>query len=136
MENPQAIDDRRKGLPRKNGNNRRRYPRVKVEVEGFCSRHGKMLLANGSNLNLRGVRLDTSIPDFPESQLTVRLMLPQTSEMLKVFADVVWANVDEKAGRPGMGLKFSGLELWQLEKISGCLLAAGGQAVYPGLYRA
>ncbi|MBW1808199.1 MAG: PilZ domain-containing protein [Deltaproteobacteria bacterium] len=123
--------DRRQTGRKPRGEIRRRYPRVKLELSGFYSSAERMLMMSFGNLNLRGTFIKTAAPDLPGTKATVRLETPGCISMLKFAARVVWSNEDPTRGPLGMGLKFEGLEKWQIKRVASFMLRTGGIDVFP-----
>jgi Tfp pilus assembly protein PilZ len=121
------IVDRRARL-RRDGR-RRRYPRVRLEFEGFYSSAERMLFASFRNLSLRGAYVHTPVPDAIGTRATLRLGLPRNPAMLKIPARVVWSNPDECCGPVGMGLRFEGALTWQLKRLAAAVIRKAGVRV-------
>jgi len=123
--------DRRQFGRKPRGEVRRRYPRVRLKLSGFYSSPERMLMMSAGNLNLRGTFIKTAAPDQTGTQATVRLETPGCACMLKIAARVVWSNDDTARGPVGMGLKFEGLEKWQIKRVASFMLKTGGIDVFP-----
>jgi hypothetical protein len=119
------IDRRKEGNRAKKGE-RRRYPRVRLEFDGFYESRDRMGILSGSNLNLRGVFLRTAVPDISGSEAMVRLDIPGNVTLVKAMAWVVHSNEDPAVGPVGMGLRFVGLLPWQLKRVGALLLRSAG----------
>ena len=123
---PGLIVDRRNNLRSSWSKQRRHYPRVRLEFEGFWSSTRRMLFAKGNNLSVHGVFLVSPAPEQPGTKGTLWLQLPNHPTMLRIPAKVIWTNENTYRGPLGMGLSFEGLLPWQLELIASCLFLCGG----------
>ncbi len=127
------FNDRRKSQSRMRQGARRRYPRVKLGLDGFYHSDSRTMLARGGNLTLRGAFLATPVPDSVGTQAVVRLGLPGSRTMLRIPARVVWSNDCPERGTTGMGLRFEELLPWQLKRIASVVLRKGGTTAIPQL---
>ena len=127
--NPTIVERRMEGR-RTRGGQRRRYPRVRLGFEGFYDSDTRSLTGSGRDLTLRGAFLDTPAPDPRGTRAIVRLMIPNSVSLLKLEGEVIHANADPASGPVGMGIRFSGVEPWQLKRLAALLLSRAG---YPGL---
>jgi hypothetical protein len=57
-------------------------------------------------------------------------MIPNSVSLLKLDGEVIHSNDDPTSGPVGMGIRFSGVEPWQLKRLAALLLSRAG---YPGL---
>lgn len=125
------ISDRRQDGRRIKIGRRRHYTRVFLDFEGFYESPERALIARGADLNLRGAFFRTPVPDLPGIEGLVRLVLPGSPTLVKVQSRVVHANDDPDEGPVGMGVRFVGLEPWQIKRIASNLLRAGGLQSLP-----
>ena len=123
MRNP-IVDRRLK--PGLRPSRRRRYPRVRLALEGFYSSAERMLFASCENLSLRGAYIKTAAPDAAGTRATLRLRLPGGEAMMKIPARVVWSNQDSMYGPVGMGVRFEGALEWQLKRMAAALIRNAG----------
>jgi hypothetical protein len=129
------IDDRRRSRRRARPEVRRRYPRVRFDLDGFYSSPDREIMIKGGNLNLRGTFVRTAAPDPAGTRATLRLVTPGVVAMMKVGARVIWSNEDPGHGPVGMGLRFDGLDGWQLKRIASMMLKQGGAGSLPGILK-
>lgn len=131
MEHP--IEDRRS--TRKQERGRRRYPRVSLDFSGFYQSRRRMLMPRGGNLSLRGAFLRTPAPDPEGTRALFRLQLAGSVTLLGIPSRVVWSNADPAEGPLGMGLRFEGLESFQLKRLAAALLRRAGLDAFEQLLR-
>ncbi len=127
------FNDRRSSQWRMKQGARRKYPRVKLGLDGFYHSDSRTMLARGGDLNLRGAFLATAVPDPVGTTAFVRLGLPGSPAMLRIPARVVWSNDRPELGATGMGLRFEGLLPWQIKRIASIVLHRGGADAIPQL---
>jgi Tfp pilus assembly protein PilZ len=120
------IEDRRSAKRRPYREGRRRYPRVRLSLQGFYTSDDRALFLSSRNVNLRGVFVPTTVPDGIGSRAILHIEAPGSAAMLKIPARVVWSNEDPQKGPLGMGLRFEGLSGWRLKRIASLLIKRAG----------
>jgi hypothetical protein len=131
----QPIVDRR-AASRQTGNRsgaRRRYARVRLALDGFYESEQRSLIVRGGNLTLRGAFIANPVPDRCGSRAVLRLGLADSPTLLRLPVRVVWSNDRPERGPVGMGLRFEGLEPWQLKRIAAAVLRRAGFDAFPVL---
>ena len=127
-----SIEDRRGAERRPFRQGRRRYPRVRLSLQGFYSSDDRALFLSIRNVNLRGAFFPTVVPDGIGTRATLRIDTPENVALLKIPARVVWSNEDQQRGPLGMGLRFEGLSGWRLKRIASLLVKRAGLSALPG----
>jgi len=127
----QPIVDRR--ATSRQTSTRRRYARVRLGLDGFYQSDQRSLIVRGGNLTLRGAFIANPVPDRRGSRVVLRLGLADSPTLLRLPARVVWSNDRPERGPVGMGLRFEGLEPWQLKRIAAAVLRRAGFAAFPAL---
>lgn len=132
----QPIVDRRSASRQsghRRGGARRRYARVRLALDGFYESDQRSLIVRGGNLTLRGAFIANPVPDRCGSRALLRLGLADSPALLRLPARVVWSNDRPERGPVGMGLRFEGLEPWQLKRIAAAVLRRAGFDAFPAL---
>jgi type IV pilus assembly protein PilZ len=92
------------------GRDRRRSPRVLVDLEVDYSCEDTFLFAYITDMSALGIFVRTNAPEPPGTLLNVRFTLPGDRKPLTVEGRVVWINAfrpgDVTNINPGMGIKF------------------------------
>jgi hypothetical protein len=111
---------------------RRRYPRLRVNVDAYYESEGRECCAESVELSLRGVFFPTHTPEALGTEAVVRLGLPG-NVMFRARAIVVR---HQKVGScHGVGLQFAHMSEPDRARLAAFLLKQGGLAVLPQLER-
>jgi uncharacterized protein (TIGR02266 family) len=91
--------------------NRRRQPRVPLQLEVEYRTSGNFLVAYSRNLSKGGVFLQSDTPMPVGTPLSVRLRVPGVIELIEVDAVVAWVRPPgSSAGLSGMGIEFGAID--------------------------
>ena len=105
------------------GPDRRRFPRVLVDLEVDYQSEETYLFAYITDISLRGIFIRTNDPEAPGTRLNLRFTVPGEPDPFALEGVVVWVNPyrpgDPASLNPGMGVKFIGLETEDQRRITG-----------------
>jgi len=92
---------------------RRRAPRVLVDVEVDCASEDNYLFAYITDISATGIFVRTTTPEQPGTRLQLRLSAEDTGSV-EVEGEVIWIN-PYRPGTPdnldpGMGIRFANLD--------------------------
>lgn len=121
-----GIVDRRIDGKRRFRQQRRRYPRVSMRLDGFYGSPQRAFLGATRDLSLRGLFLTTAAPDEIGTQADLRLITPGAPTMLRLPVRVCRNNLETGRGPRGMALRFEGLLPWQMKRLAAVLLSSAG----------
>lgn len=98
---------------------RRRAPRVLVDLEVDYASEENYLFAYITDISATGIFVRTTTPEQPGTHLNLRFQLPdettdQTNQKIEVEGEVIWVNPYRPGApdnlHPGMGIRFVGLD--------------------------
>ena len=92
---------------------RRRSPRVLVDLEVDCTSEDNYLFAYITDISTTGIFVRTTTPEDPGTHLNLRLAAEGTSR-LEIEGEVIWVNPYRPGTpdnlHPGMGVRFVNLD--------------------------
>jgi uncharacterized protein (TIGR02266 family) len=92
---------------------RRRSPRVLVDLEVDYASEENYLFAYITDINVTGIFVRTTSPELPGTHLNLRFS-PDDSGPLELEGEVIWVNPFRPGTpdnlHPGMGIRFTGLD--------------------------
>src|SRR5689334_2838880 len=92
---------------------RRRSPRVLVDLEVDFASEDNYLFAYITDINVTGIFVRTTSPESPGTQLNLRFS-PDDSGPIELEGEVIWVNPFRPGTpdnlHPGMGIRFVGLD--------------------------
>ncbi|MBN2495474.1 MAG: PilZ domain-containing protein [Deltaproteobacteria bacterium] len=121
-----TISDRRADPGRRRQGARRRYPRVRLALDGYYTGEQRTLIGRCRDLCIRGVFVATPVPDAAGARALLRLAVPGSNRLLRLPARVCWSSEGGAAGPRGMGLRFESLEGWQLKRLASVVIRRAG----------
>ena len=96
---------------------RRRAPRVLVDLEVDYASEENYLFAYITDISATGIFVRTTTPEQPGTHLNLRFQLPDannSSAKIEVEGEVIWVNPYRPGApdnlHPGMGIRFVGLD--------------------------
>ena len=93
---------------------RRRAPRVLVDLEVDYALEDNYLFANITDISETGIFVRTTTPEQPGTHLNLRFRPDDGSEAIEVEGEVIWINPYRPGARdnlhPGMGIRVVALE--------------------------
>jgi uncharacterized protein (TIGR02266 family) len=105
------------GEERKEGRERRRFPRVLVDLEVDYGHEDTYLFADIRDISATGLFVRTNEPEPPGTRLNVRLTpgaAQPDAAPLELEGEVIWVNAyrpgDSSNLHPGMGIRFVDLD--------------------------
>src|SRR5262245_5348317 len=92
---------------------RRRSPRVLVDLEVDCESEDNYLFAYITDISATGIFVRTTTPEQPGTHLNLRLS-SEYAELLELEGEVIWVNPYRPGTpdnlHPGMGIRFVNLD--------------------------
>jgi uncharacterized protein (TIGR02266 family) len=92
---------------------RRRSPRVLVDLEVDCESEDNYLFAYITDISATGIFVRTTTPEEPGTHLNLRLS-SEYAELLELEGEVIWVNPYRPGTpdnlHPGMGIRFVNLD--------------------------
>jgi uncharacterized protein (TIGR02266 family) len=92
---------------------RRRSPRVLVDLEVDCESEDNYLFAYITDISATGIFVRTTTPEQPGTHLNLR-MSSEYAELLELEGEVIWVNPYRPGTpdnlHPGMGIRFVNLD--------------------------
>jgi uncharacterized protein (TIGR02266 family) len=103
---------------------RRRSPRVLVDLEVDYASEDNYLFAYITDINVTGIFVRTTSPESPGTHLNLRFS-PDDSGPIELEGEVIWVN-PYRPGipdnlHPGMGIRFAGLDHELRERLLGLI---------------
>ena len=99
---------------------RRRSPRVLVNLEVDFASEDNYLFAYITDINVTGIFVRTTSPESPGTQLNLRFS-PDDSGPIELEGEVIWVNPYRPGTpdnlHPGMGIRFVGLDDESRERL-------------------
>ena len=114
--------------------NRRKYPRMEMKTDCYYDSELQNLFLNNINITLRGAWLKTSMPDPIDTECTIRIEIPERSNMLKIKGKVIWSSKvpDKKTSRgKGMGISFINMNKDDKEELAKHIFKNCGIEAFP-----
>ena len=100
--------------PRAAGAERRKFPRVLLNLEVDYGSEDTFLFAYITDISEMGIFIKTNNPEPPGSHLNLRFSPPGAQRALEVEGEVTWVNPYRPGAavnlNPGMGIKFVDLQ--------------------------
>jgi uncharacterized protein (TIGR02266 family) len=100
---------------------RRRAPRVFVDLEVDCQSEENYLFAYITDISATGIFIRTISPEPPGTQLNLRMRGPEGLVLLEVEGEVIWQNPFrpdlQDNLHPGMGVRFEALDEEKLGRL-------------------
>ena len=103
------------------GTNRRRAPRVPVDLQLDYFADDCQLYTFATNLSDGGVFVQSKAPEPPGSMLELRLTVPEEPEPIQLQGEVVWFKTMPVGEGPGMGVRFVNLDRQRKRRITSLL---------------
>lgn len=104
------------------GAERRRAPRVLVNLEVDYGNQDNFLFAYIRDISVTGIFVRTDTPDEPGTRLNLRFTPQGSAKILDVEGEVIWVNPyrpsDNDCIYPGMGIRFVDLTGDQLSRLT------------------
>src|SRR5690349_8643321 len=96
------------------GAERRRAPRVLVDLEVDYASEENYLFAYITDISATGIFVRTTTPEEPGTQLNLRFQMPDDDEKIELEGEVIWVNPYRPGApdnlHPGMGIRFVELD--------------------------
>jgi uncharacterized protein (TIGR02266 family) len=93
---------------------RRRAPRVLVDLEVDYASEENYLFAYITDISATGIFVRTTTPEEPGTQLNLRFQMPDAQEKIEIEGEVIWVNPYRPGApdnlHPGMGIRFVELD--------------------------
>jgi uncharacterized protein (TIGR02266 family) len=103
---------------------RRRSPRVLVDLEVDFASEDNYLFAYITDISVTGIFVRTTSPESPGTQLNLRFS-PDDSGPIEIEGEVIWVNPFRPGTpdnlHPGMGIRFAGLDDEIRERLLGLI---------------
>lgn len=103
------------------GIERRRAPRVLVNLEVDYASQDNFLFAYIKDISATGIFVSTDSPEAAGTHLNLRFRAPDNSEVLDIEGEVIWVNPYRPGNRdslnPGMGIRFVGLDTPEIRRL-------------------
>ena len=100
-------------VPVETTDERRRSPRVLVDLEVDCESEDNYLFAYITDISATGIFVRTTTPEQPGTHLNLR-MSSEYAELLELEGEVIWVNPYRPGTpdnlHPGMGIRFVNLD--------------------------
>ena len=117
---PQAQSE--PGEKEADGSERRREPRVLLNIEVDYSSEDTYLFAYITDMSTKGIFIHTNTPEAIGTLLNLDFTIPGEPESLAVEGEVMWVNTyrpgDFENINPGMGVRFTDLKDGEQAKIT------------------
>jgi len=103
---------------------RRRSPRVLVDLEVDFASEDNYLFAYITDINVTGIFVRTTSPESPGTHLNLRFS-PDDSGPIELEGEVIWVNPYRPGTpdnlHPGMGIRFAGLDDESRDRLLGLI---------------
>jgi uncharacterized protein (TIGR02266 family) len=96
---------------------KRKTHRIQTSMAVAFSKAGDFLSANIMNISSSGVFIETETVLPPETELALRIRLPEDLEIMDIVGKVVWTKQMNHASPPGMGIQFTKISARHYQKI-------------------